>query len=384
MITAQMPGHPVHIVGTGSFLPGEAVPFDKIETMLGELDEVDDDMKKYITRSRKMMKQLLGMDYYYYALDPVTKEPNELPSTMAAKAARNALAMANMEPEEIDLLIYCGAAQDRWVCPPTSVFVQQHLGIKRCAEMSIHSNCTSTYKGLQVASDAIAFGRYKSALVVTANQMSNIFHAKTMNQKMMTRHHAMLRWFLCDGAGAFVLKRGDMVDNKGMRVLDTFLESVGIAEEPHMYTQVGAATRIKDAYEKGLHHLTQNFNQVSNIGPTFFMDGLKRFAAQIDIRPGEMDKVNAVKYFLANVPTDHLVDIGLDAAKEQWGLALDHLQRVLYSTVSNRGYTGPAAIAITLDELNRKVGLNSGDVVISFVTESSKWMNAGFALRQMS
>ena len=190
----------------------------------------------------------------------------------------------------------------------------------------------------------------------------------------------MMRWFLCDGSGAMVFQRDDLTDGKGLRVMDTMIESVGIAEEPHMYTQVGAATRIKDAYANGWHHLTQNFNQVSNIGPKFFMDGLKRFADQIGIDPTDKKTVESITYFLANVPTDHLVDIGLDEARAQWGLALEHLQRVLYSTVSNRGYTGPAAIAITLDELMRKVGLKEGDIVASFVTESSKWMNAGFLM----
>jgi 3-oxoacyl-[acyl-carrier-protein] synthase III len=370
----------VRIAGTGSYLPGKPVPFDDIEKVLGEFDQIPPDFKKWIDRSRKMMKQLLGMEYYYYAVDPETGERTETPSTLAAKAAQRALEAAAVKPEEVDLLLYAGAAQDRWVCPPTSTFVQQHLGIERCAEMSIHSNCTSTYKALQIATDAIAYGRYRTVLLTCANQTSNLFHAKTINQAQLTRHQAMMRWFLCDGGGAMVLTRDDGA-SPGLRVYNTFLESVGTHHEPHMFTQVGATTNMSEAYAKGLHHLNQNFQQVSTIGPSFFLDGMKRFAATLGLDPEDGSNFENVAYFLANVPADHLVDLGMDEAKARWGLGLQRLKSVLYSTVANRGYTGPAAIAITLDELARKGTLADGQYLVSFVTESSKWMNAGFVMR---
>jgi len=375
------PGYPVVVTGTGSFLPGDPIPADKILEVLGDFDQVDDDFKKWHKRSRKMMRELLGMEYYYYALDPATGKATETPSSMAAKAARKALEAAQLEPNDIDLVLFAGASFDRIACPPTSAFVQEHLGIKRCAEMSIHSNCTSTYKAMQIAADGIAIGRYKNVLLTTTNQISRMFHISSYNQAKVTRHQAMIRWFLCDGSGAMVIRRDDGT-MPGLKLQHTFLESVGLAHEPHMYTRYGAPHSVYEAAEEGLMHLTQNFQQVSQIGPKFFFDGVVRFCEQIGFDTNDMDKIfNMMKYFLANVPADHLVDVGMDEVKQRWGWQMAQLKRVLYSTVQERGYTGPAAIAITLDELIRKNLLANDDVVASFVTESSKWMNAGFLMQ---
>ncbi|NIQ80115.1 MAG: hypothetical protein GTN93_18905 [Anaerolineae bacterium] len=43
------------------------------------------------------------------------------------------------------------------------------------------------------------------------------------------------------------------------------------------------------------------------------------------------------------------------------------------------GYAGPPAALICLDKINREEELRKGDVVLSFVTEVSKFMQAGFA-----
>ncbi|MFM7203611.1 MAG: 3-oxoacyl-ACP synthase III family protein [Myxococcota bacterium] len=373
-------GHSVLLAGTGAYLPGEPIPFDQIEQVLGAFDDVPPDFQRWLKRTRSLMKQLLGMEYYYYAIDPQTGEKTETPSTLAAKAGARALEAAGVTPEEVELLIYAGAASDRWVCPPTSVFVQQHLGIPGCAEMSIHSNCTSTYKALRIATDAIAYGRHKTVLVVSANQVSNLFHARTMNQQKLTRQQALMRWFLCDGAGALVLKRDDG-QQAGLRVYHTFLESVGIHAPPQMFTQVGATTHMAEAYAQGLHHLTQDFQQVSQIGPRFFIDGMRRFAAELGLDPDDRTHFDHIAYFLANVPADHLVELGMEEARAQWGMGLERLKAVLYSTVARRGYTGPAAMPITLDKLVREAPLQDGQFIVSFVTESSKWMNAGFVMR---
>lgn len=374
---------PVKVVGAGAYLPGEPVKFHDIEKVLGELTEVNDDFKKWYKRTRNLMYQILGMENYYYAIDPETGMANDTCAGLAAKAGRAALKMANMDAQEIDLLIYAGSSNDRFICPPTSAFVQQELGIEYCAEMSIHSNCTATYKALQVASDMIANGRYKTAMVCSANLVSSALRSDFYNQAKLEKNQAILRWFLCDGAGAIILK-ADESGSPGLYFRDSYVESVGSKYSPHMYNSMGASTAgPRLDYLAGNHHITQDYRDVSQLGPKLFIDGFLKFCDQLRDKLGEEEykrRVHDAKYFLVNVPTRHLIDLTADELKVKFRELRDAKFDMYYSTTEKRGYTGPAAILITLEKLMSQEKLENRDAIISFVTESSKWMHAGFLL----
>ena len=378
----NQPGHAVMLTGTGSFLPGAPIPYDDADRVLGEFDQVDPAFRTWYMRARRTMKTLLGIQHYFYALDPVTRAATETPSSLAAKAGARAMEAAGVGPEDIDIVFYAGATQDHFVTPPTSTLVQQHLGIERCAEMSIHSNCTSTYKAIQVAADQIAYGRYKTALVTSANLVSVSNLASAFNQAHLTRAQAMMRFFLCDGGGAIVLQRGED-GQAGLRVVDTFVESLGTKHAPHMSAPFGSADNPIEAVAQGRHHISQDFGEVSRIAPAFFVDGFLRFATQLGLDWTDEAAMAPIRHVLVNVPSDHLVDAGLEDAALRTKLPMDGIKKRYTSTVRDRGYTGPAAVLITLDELLRAEDpaggpLRPGEAIMSVVTESSKWMNAGF------
>jgi len=130
----------IEIVGSGSFLPGDPIPPDEVDRYLGELRAAPEKIRKWQSRIRELMKELLEVEYYHFALDPVTRQFTEDNVTMSVKAAREAIAGAGMKPEEIELIIYGSAHQDQM--PTASVRIQEALGIERCGEISVHANCT--------------------------------------------------------------------------------------------------------------------------------------------------------------------------------------------------------------------------------------------------
>ncbi|MDO9111261.1 MAG: hypothetical protein Q7U40_11435, partial [Desulfatirhabdiaceae bacterium] len=63
-----MSARPVYISGIGSFSPGNPVPFDQIEDVLGRITDAPPRLLKRIDRLRPIMKELLGVEYSHYAI----------------------------------------------------------------------------------------------------------------------------------------------------------------------------------------------------------------------------------------------------------------------------------------------------------------------------
>jgi len=324
---------------------------------------------KRIDRMRPIIKDMLGIEASHYAIDPKTRLPTETNVSMSEKAARDALDQAQIDPGDIDLLVYAGILYD-YFCPPTSVLVQEALGIPYCAEISIHSNCTAIYKAIQVASDLIGNGRYNRALVVTSQISSVFLRSEYFNQKVLTMDQVILRWFLSDGAGALVIN-SDTGPNLNLRVTDTYLESVGLGIEPSMKMPIGVvASHPLEVYEQGLHHLVQDITKVSRLAPRLFQQGFDQLIAKTGL------KLKEVKCFFANVPTKHMMDELVSKMRRDF----DYPDLPFYTKLSSRGYQGAPAVIVALDNYLQENPMSPGDRWVSFVTESSKWMHAGFIL----
>jgi 3-oxoacyl-[acyl-carrier-protein] synthase III len=288
---------------------------------------------------------------------------------MSVASSKKALKKAGMDASNIDLIVYAGILYD-YLCPPSSVFVQEQLNIPYCAEISVHSNCTSIYKALQIASDMVANGRYNNALVVGAQISSAFLRADYFNQRVITEEQAVLRWFLSDGAGAVVLT-SQKPEGTPLKVTDTYMESVGTGLDPAMRMLIGSERSIlPQIYEKGWHHLVQDIKVVAKLAPDLFGRGIHEMLQKTRI------DVSKVRCFFANIPTKHLMDLAVKNLKRDF----QNPDLPFYTKLSTRGYQGAPAIIIALDDYLNETSLDPGDRLVSFVTESSKWMHAGFVL----
>jgi 3-oxoacyl-[acyl-carrier-protein] synthase III len=354
----------------GSYSPGDPIPFDGTEGVLGPITKAPAKLLSWIDRVRPIFKEMLGISAYYYALDPKTRQPIDDNISMCAKAAEIALGRAGLKPAEIDLIIYAGIIME-YICPPTSVLIQERLGIPHCADFSIHSNCTSLYKAVQVGADFIANGRYRNALVLTSLLASPFLRAEYFHQEILEKKQVFLRWFLCDGAGAMVLTANRNQGRHRLRVIDTYIESAGLGLGPDMYCVMGGHRSVlKEAFDQGWHHLNQNFENVAKLAPKLAKQAVVNMIMKTGIN------LHEVKYFFANIPTKHLSDLLITTIQKD--LKISHLN--FYTKVSERGYAGPAAVVISLDEFFKEIQPERGDLLMSTVTESSKWMHGGFLL----
>lgn len=114
-------------------------------------------------------------------------------SGLAVEAARQALAMAALEPADIDLLVLATTTPDQQV-PATSAVVQHELGL-RCGAMDLNAACAGFVYALVAAHGFVGLG-YDRVLLVGAETLSRITDQDD-------RATAVL---FADGAGATVLE----------------------------------------------------------------------------------------------------------------------------------------------------------------------------------
>ncbi len=363
----------VKLTGTGSYLPGNPITIDEVDNYLGELTEAPKKIQKWLHRMKNLMKEMLEVDYYHFAINPETREFTDDNITMSVKAAKQALNKAGIKADDIDLIVYGSAHQDQM--PTASVRIQEALGIEQCGEMSIHANCTSAYKALLLASDFIKSGRYRNALVISSSMSSSELRAEYYNQPIVKKEELFLRYFLSDGAGALVLQA---VDEKkdGLFVEHTYMESVGGKKPSAMLNKRPAYwMNPKKEFELGYHHLAQMFNEqlrthFHDEDGSVFLKGLKRMLNKYPINLSEL------KYFQVNFPSKHISELIMDECDEL-GIPRD----TLYTKMATMGYVGPPMAFISIDKIVREEKLIHNDLILSFVTEVSKFMQAGYALK---
>lgn len=364
----------VRVIGMAHYLPGEAIPFENISQVLGPLERADDKLNKWIQRIEPLMKQMLGVNRVHYAFDPKTRQMTDDNRTMSVKAARAALQEAGLAPEEVELLVYGGNYSEQM--PALSTLIQEDLGIDQCGEFHVHANCTSTYKAIKIGYELIRSGEYRNALVVSSCLASAFFRPEFYHQELMSKDDVFLRWYLCDGAAAFVLEAADETQD-GWFLSDCYIESVGGFKKSAMGNQLPAYwNNPQDNYRTGAHHIRQVYlTQMGDVahteenGRTVFTNGLERMLAKKNL-----DR-SAIKTIVVNMPSKAVVDLIAEEC-----LALGFEREDFYSSVDQVGYPGPPAAMISMEKCLRSHDFAPGDKVLSFVMEVSKFMQAGFVL----
>jgi acyl-CoA:acyl-CoA alkyltransferase len=141
----------VGITAAGSSLPERVLTSAALQERVEEASG--------LTLGSGMLEQMTGIGTRRIARE------DEYSSTLAVLAARRALAVAELDPFDIDLLLFASATRDI-VEPATAHIVQAELG--SCAHaLDVTNACNSFINGIDLARSSILAGRARRALVVT-------------------------------------------------------------------------------------------------------------------------------------------------------------------------------------------------------------------------
>ena len=93
---------------------------------------------------------------------------------MATKAARDALKLAELEPGDIDLIIFTGATRDFPHPWTASTSIMHELGATNASGFDLSARCPGVNEALWLAKNMIAAGASKNALVCAGDRFDKI------------------------------------------------------------------------------------------------------------------------------------------------------------------------------------------------------------------
>ena len=170
------------IIGTGSYLPPKRVTNQELAAQLAQ-NGIETSDEWIVSRS--------GISARHYA------EPGVQASDMAVEAAKNALQMAQLTPNDIDLIIVATSTPDYFGSfPSTACVVQRKLGITNGGgAFDVQAVCSGFVYAISIADSMIKAGAHKNVLIVGAEVFSRILNFEDRTTCVL----------FGDGAGAIVL-----------------------------------------------------------------------------------------------------------------------------------------------------------------------------------
>jgi 3-oxoacyl-[acyl-carrier-protein] synthase-3 len=152
----------------------------------------NDDLAKIVDTTNEWIVSRTGIRERRIAAD------DETTTTLSVHAARDALAVADVDPSQVDLVIVATCSPD-YPLPATSVTVATALGATRAAGFDLQAACSGFVFGLATGSSFIRSGMYRSVLVIGVEVLSRFLNWNDRNTCVL----------FGDGAGAVLLEASD-------------------------------------------------------------------------------------------------------------------------------------------------------------------------------
>ena len=168
------------IAGTGSYLPEKILSNADLEKIVDTTDEW------IVQRVGVRRRHLVG-------------NSGDTTASMAEAAARDAIASAKIEANDIDLIIVATASPD-CLFPSIACMIQEKLGISNeCAAFDVNAGCSGFIYIMNIADQYIRAGAAKNILIVGVDTLSTVVDWTDRSTCIL----------FGDGAGAAILSASD-------------------------------------------------------------------------------------------------------------------------------------------------------------------------------
>lgn len=303
------------ITGVGKYVP------EKILTNF--------DLEEMIDTSDEWIKQRTGIEKRHIAAD------DQPTSDLALKAAKEALADAELSGEELDLIIVATVTPDM-AFPATACLIQDKLGAKNAAAFDLEAGCSGFVYALSVGSQFIESGQYENVLIIGAETLSKIVNWKDRGTCIL----------FGDGAGAAVLQTGD----KG-GILATHLGSDGSGGNS-LYQEAGGSLMpaCEETVANNRHTISMEGNKVFRFAVKKMGSASLKVLEEAGLKPEDVD------FFVPHQANTRIISA---AAKR---LKLDEDNVIV--NLPEYGNTSSASVPIALAEAVESNRIKDGDILV--------------------
>jgi 3-oxoacyl-[acyl-carrier-protein] synthase-3 len=304
------------ILGTGTALP------EKVLT--------NQDLEKLVETSDQWITERTGIKERRQAA------LHETTSVLSVQAARKALEMAGVKPEDLDLII-CSTISPDMPLPATAAFIQHDLGARACCAFDLAAACSGFLFGMTVADQFIKTGRAKYALVIGAELLSRYVDYQDRATCVL----------FGDGVAAGLM--GPALPPSGILAEEMHTDG---AFADHLYIPAGgtALPTSHKTVERREHYIKMRGNELFKVAVRSMEEVSRRVLEKAGVSAEELD------LYIPHQANQRITN----AVQERLGISPDKV----YSNISRVGNTSSASIPICLDECVRSGRVKKGDVIL--------------------
>ena len=301
------------VAGVGSYLPSRVV--------------TNEDLSKIVDTTDEWIVERTGIHSRHIAAD------GELTSHLALAAARNAIADAGIDAQEIDTIILATTTPDN-TFPATAVTVQAELGLYHGAAFDVQAVCSGFVYAMTIADTFIRTGQSKTALVIGAETFSRLLDWSDRTTCVL----------FGDGAGAVIVTGEQGAGTNADRgVLTAHLHSDGRYKEK-LYVDGGPSST------QSTGHVRMEGREVFRHAVVNIAEAISESLAATGLTADDID------WFVPHQANKRI----LDGTAKRIGLPPEKV----VMTVGEQGNTSAASVPLALDTAVKDGRIKRGDLVL--------------------
>jgi 3-oxoacyl-[acyl-carrier-protein] synthase-3 len=305
-----------NIVSTGSYLPEKVLTNYDLEKMVETSDH-------WITERTGIKERRIANE-------------NQTASDLAYEASKVALGRADLNAEDIDLIITATVTGDM-PFQSTACILQDKLGAKKAAAFDINAACSGFLYGLHVADSFIRSGMHNKILVVGTEVLSKITDWEDRTTCVL----------FGDGAGAVIVE--PTTENRG--IISMSINSDGSMWDL-LYLPAGGSKipASIESVDNKLHYIKMRGNEIFKFAVRTLEDLVIKILEENKLTPSQLSLL---------IPHQANLRI-IQAAADRLGLPME---KVLIN-IDKYGNTSAASIPIALDEAVMSGRIKDGDYIL--------------------